>query len=112
MAHRSKRGSAEAADLEKNGGYVNALDAMVQYVGCRNLLLVTEHKESRYDEFTPLKWEDLCARIRKRVMRQGDGGLDLAILLLLCAIVEQQLLQLAPGSLRQIDYIGKLVGEK
>lgn len=106
-----KRGSAEAADLGKNIGYSTALAAIKQYVDCRNILLVTEHKSCKYGNFAPLKWQDLCIRIRTWVTRYGNKGLDTAALLLLCAIVEQQLLQLAPRSLRQIDYIDKLVGE-
>ena len=71
-----KKGTAEEADLAKNIGYSNALAATRQYRHCRHLLLVTEHEKEKYDEFCPVRWEELCVRIRKWIMSHRDGGLD------------------------------------
>lgn len=104
-----KKGTAEEADLAKNIGYSNALAATRQYRHCRHLLLVTEHEKEKYDEFCPVRWEELCVRIRKWIMSHRDGGLESAMLLLLCAIIEQKLLGIALGSIRQMEYIRTLM---
>jgi len=97
---------AESAYLDKNDGYSSYLEKY--YQGCRNFLLTTGCQKSSYSGFVSLTWDEICARIRQWVAERSGHGLSNAMLLLFCAIVEQQLGALKVGSTAQIAYLEQM----
>ncbi len=102
---------ADSADLGKHGGYAESLK---EYRNCNHILLVTEHRYDRYpvdpdaprgQSFVPLRWKDLCLRLRSWVAKSDQKGLTEATALFFCAMVEEKLLGISPRSLRQMKYI-------
>lgn len=104
-----KRYGAEQADLGKNPGYVRWLDSC--FTNCEHILLVTRAGEITYERFRPLTWKELTLRIRSWVANSPQQRLAEAMLLFFCALVEQKLLDITKGSLRQIAYIEKSMEE-
>ena len=95
--------NAEFAYLEKNKHYASYLEE--HYPRCRNFILATGGQKGTYDDFVLLTWADVCVRIRQWVAERAQKEIGCAMLLLFCAIVEQQLNALKTGSATQIAYI-------
>jgi hypothetical protein len=108
-----KVGPADGADTEKQKGYRKYLDEQteVPIENCYGILLVTEASEPLYPgDFKPIRWSDVCLRLRRMipaVVKRGDvvvAGMILAFV----GAVEQNLLRFSSVLVRRATD-GKLV---
>jgi len=90
-----KKSSAENAETAKQAGYFGWLHS--QPHGYRKgLLLITDASEEDYEQFSPIRWSDLCLRLRDLLLRL-ETNLDLvkkAMILAFVSAVETNLLNL------------------
>jgi hypothetical protein len=107
--------TAERADVQKHPGYVESLGK--QYPACdiRHLFLVTSADRRSYPissdtdapAFQAITWEELAGRMRRIVSKSGSHDLPEAMILFLCALIEQKLLGMHSGSLRQMNFVSR-----
>ena len=90
-----KKSSAENAETAKQAGYFDWLGSQPHRYR-RPLLLITDASEEEYEEFSPVRWSDLCLRLR-RLLLSMKTDLDLvkkAMILAFVSAVETNLLNL------------------
>ncbi len=107
----SKVSDAEHADLTPLVNYRNSIIQKLGYRDVEAILIVMGHNDQYYDNFWALSWEKLCVNIRRWIISNPNGSLDQALMLLFCAIVEQFLLRISKGSMRQVEYLTQIIGE-
>jgi hypothetical protein len=90
-----KKSSAENAETAKQAGYSGWLNSQ-PYRYSKGLLLITDASEEDYEQFSPIRWSDLCLRLRSLLLRL-ETDLDLvrkAMILAFVSAVETNLLNL------------------
>jgi hypothetical protein len=111
-----KTTSAEAADIDKHQGYASSLNGRYGDI-VRHILLVTSARKESYPTangeaaFSTLTWEELSRRMRHRVSRSSRFELKEAMMLFMCALIEQKLIGIRPNSLEQFWYLKECLGE-
>lgn len=90
-------------DLLKNDGYAESVRNRHDGYSTHNVLLTTSGAVCM--GFHPLKWEDLVRRLREFAVMDKVPSLLGGIVLLFCAVVEQQLLGILPDSPTQYRFL-------
>ena len=100
-----KLGPADTADTEKQTGYRKYLDeqAEIPKESCHGVLLVTEASEKRYaGNFMPVRWSDVCLRLRRMVLVvKRNEAVVAAMILAFVGAVEQNLLRFSSAQIRE-----------
>jgi hypothetical protein len=60
-----KKYSADTADTAKQAGYHNWLELQNSFCQRRGFLLTTDAGEEKYENFSALRWGDVCIRLRR-----------------------------------------------
>jgi hypothetical protein len=90
-----KKSSADNAETAKQAGYSGWLNSQ-PYRYSKGLLLITDVSEDDYEQFSPIRWFDLCLRLRSLLLML-ETDLDLArkaLILAFVSAVETNLLNL------------------
>lgn len=90
-----KKSAAENAETAKQAGYFKWLDSQPQRYR-KPLLLITDASEEEYQQFSTIRWSDLCLRLRGLLLRL-ETNLDLvkkAMIIAFVSAVETNLLNL------------------
>jgi hypothetical protein len=90
-----KKSTAENAETAKQAGYSGWLNSQ-PYRYSKGLLLITDASEENYEQFSPIRWSDLCLRLRSLLLKL-ETDLDLvkkAMILAFVSAVETNLIKL------------------
>lgn len=90
--------SAEDADIDKQAGYSDWIGK--QKVACapESVLLIVDSSAEVYEGFKPLRWSELCIRLRQTVVRRMSslGLVKAAMFIAFVAAAETNLLSMSP----------------
>jgi hypothetical protein len=89
-----KKYSADISDTAKQAGYHNWLESQNSFSQRRGLLLATDGGEEKYENFSTLRWGDVCIRLRRLLpkLRTSIGLVKTAMIVAFISAVETNLL--------------------
>jgi len=89
-----KKYSADTADTAKQAGYHNWLELQNSFCQRRGFLLTTDAGEEKYENFSALRWGDVCIRLRRLLpkLRTNIGLVKTAMIVAFISAVETNLL--------------------
>lgn len=116
-----KKSSAEVADTAKQSGYHKWLQEQ-PFPQRRGILLITDAGEETYQNFAPMRWADLCIRLRRMLPRlcNSIGLVKTAMIIAFISAVETNLLNLVVPSAdaverlfyaKTLDHLERYLGE-
>ena len=116
-----KKSSAEIADTAKQAGYHHWLK-LQPFRLHREFLLITDASEEKYEGFTPIRWADVCIRLRRLLPKlcTSVGLVKTAMIVAFISAVETNLLNLIvpPADVvdrlfyaKTLDHLEKYLGD-
>jgi len=118
-----KKYSAETSDTAKQAGYFEWLESKTTFPERKAFLLTTDAGEEKYENFSTMRWADVCIRLRRLLpeLSAGIGPVRTAMFVAFVSAVETNLLNfVAPPQkeaverlfyARTIDHLEKYLGE-